>query len=97
GSYLRRARILALADELQGLELALSLEEPPPRRQLEQHDAAREDIAARVEGLAPRLLGGHVRDLPLELAALGLHLHLRVALGDPEVDDLDVTRERHDH
>ena len=37
-------------------------ERPPPGQQLVQHDAEREDVAARVERLSRRLLRRHVRD-----------------------------------
>ena len=91
-----RARVLALADQSQRLVFARALEEPLPRGELEEHDAGREDVAPEIDGLAPRLLWRHVRDLAFELSALRRLRRLRVALGDTEVDDLHVTRERDD-
>ena len=96
GANLARPGVLALADQLERLVLALSLEEALSGRELEEHRPGREQIAPRVERLSARLLRGHVRDLALELAALRLLADARVALGDAEVDDLHVTRERHD-
>ena len=43
-----------------------------------------------VDRLAPGLLGGHVLELPLERAALGLR-HLAVCLRDAEVAELDLS------
>ena len=80
GPDVARARVLALADQLERLVLARALEEALARRELEEHDAGREDVAARVDRLAARLLGRHVRDLALELPALRLLADAGVSL-----------------
>ena len=89
-------RVLAIANELERLVFARRLEEAPPGGQLEEDDPDGEDVASPVDGLAAGLLGRHVRDLALEAPALGVLARPRVALGDPEVDDLHVAAERDD-
>ncbi len=92
----RGVRVVALDDELERLVLGRALEQALARRELEEHDAEREDVAPRVDVFAASLLGRHVRDLALELPALRALGRLRAALRDAEVDDLHVAREADD-
>jgi hypothetical protein len=59
----------------------------PVRDQAVQQHAHRVHVRARVGLLPAQDLGGHVRELALQHADLGLQL-LLVGLGDPEVDEL---------
>ena len=60
-------------------------EQPHARERLPQNHRARVDVGARVERLALELLGRHVRELALDLAAAG-GLHATGRLGDTEVE-----------
>ena len=72
---------------------------------LVEHDAEREDVAARVGGLGPQLLGRHVGHGADDLSGRGEAIGQRVLggaagttdanpLGDAEVEDLDVSLSR---
>ena len=96
----RGPRHVALANELQRLVIAGGAEQPAPGGELVEENAGGEHVAAGVDLLTERLLGGHVRDFALDAAALGFlarDVHLGARLGDAEIDDLRVSRERDDH
>jgi hypothetical protein len=92
----RRARDRVLGDRAHHLQLVGALEQAALRRQLVEHDAEREDVAASIERLAAALLGAHVGVLAFDLAAR----RLGEAMGsgrDAEVEQLDVTAVGHEH
>jgi hypothetical protein len=64
----------------------------PPRQQLVEHRAEREDVGARVRAVAVRLLGRHVVRSAHHDAARGRVLH---AAREPEVHDLDLPARQH--
>ena len=65
------------------------LEQPVTGEQFVQHDTDGEDVGAVVDGLEARLLRGHVRDLALHRADLGVRLAQFLGdARDPEVEDL---------
>ena len=81
-----------------------ALERHPARHHLVHHDAEREEVAARVDGLAEQLLRRHVRQRSeshpfarqLRLRSLGGGSG-RQTLGEPEVEDLHfVSRRQND-
>ncbi len=59
------------AHQAQGLEIVLADEQLAAREQLVQHDAQREDVGARVGGLAVEQLGRDVGHLALHHAGVG--------------------------
>ena len=61
-------RGLAAQDRLDQLDHVPAVEGPPAREHLVEHDAQREHVAARVDGVAARLLGRHVRERPRDHA-----------------------------
>ena len=62
-------------------------ERPPPRQELVEHRAEREDVGAHRDPAAGHLLGGHVvRRAADGPARAGVH----GAAGEPEVEDLDL-------
>ncbi len=74
-------------DLLQQRQIGLRREGALPQRGLEEHRAHREDVAALVHGLGPRLLRAHVAQLPLERAHGG---DVAPVAGDAEVGQLDL-------
>jgi hypothetical protein len=93
---LRRRGYVPLDDRAEAKRLGvLRPEEPRPRRELVEHDAHAEDVAATIEGLSEHLLRGHVSGLALD-GAVGRLAEAIGRLGDPEVDDLDATVVGHD-
>ncbi len=90
-------RVLARLHAAHRLERARRGERVDPGDALVEQRAEREEVAARVDGLAARLLGAHVPELALE-HLLGRGLVDRAArLGDAEVGDLDLALEREEH
>jgi hypothetical protein len=83
-----------VADLLEGGEIRGPHEEALPREQLVEDDAGREDVAAPVERQAAHLLGGHVAELALQHARVGL-AGLGGRLGHAEVDELHLARGGH--
>jgi hypothetical protein len=84
------------------------VEGQPPREHLVQHHAVREDVGAVVHREPARLLGRHERGrsqhapVARHLGGNGLHLvaglvRVLAQLGQPEVEDLDVTVWPDDH
>ncbi|MFO0712315.1 MAG: hypothetical protein U0353_20865 [Sandaracinus sp.] len=72
------------------------LVEHPTGEQLVEHDAGREDVAAVIHRIAPRLLGAHVVVLALDHAGFGLRRAGR-RLRDAEVHDLHLARGADEH
>jgi len=62
--HLRGLGDLAPRDELERVPIVAAAETADTRRQLEEDDAEREDVASAVDGLGLRLLRRHVADLP---------------------------------
>ena len=82
------------------------LERPPARQQLVEDRPEREDVRAVIDGVAPHLLGGHVARRSHDGAGLGeiRDRHPAVssgrhagALGQAEVEDLDVVIRQDEH
>ena len=85
----RRRRDGSLAHDVeQLLQVLLDVEHLPDDHFVEQ-DPGGEDVGARVDRIAPGLLGRHVVVLALDDAGGGL-LPAQRRLGDAEVDDLDL-------
>ena len=97
GSHVARRRVVRRAHHFQRLEIGSALEKATARRQLVERRADREHVGARVERLPERLLGRHVRYLPLDAAGAGLIGELHATLRDAEIDELHVAGERNEH
>ena len=88
-AHRRRGRDLGLGDHADRVVIILPTEQARADRDLVEHDPQGEDVRALVElaAIPDDLLGAHVRELPLELAGLGVGEAL-LGLRDPEVTDL---------
>ncbi|HSN30072.1 MAG TPA: hypothetical protein VLT45_27485 [Kofleriaceae bacterium] len=84
----RRHRLVQHVVQLRGR--VLSAEQAPPGDQLPHDDAEPEQVRARIDPLAARLLGRHVRQLALDRPDGRLRRGQRV-LRDAEVHQLDAT------
>ena len=78
----------------------VSIERAPPAHHLVQHHAKTEDVAARIESLAPKLFRRHVRSSPRHHAGprekvclLGLLIE---HFGQTEIENLHISTRRHD-
>lgn len=80
----RRNRIVQ--DRMERGRVVVAGEELLSGHALPEHHTERPEVGARVEGLGPDLLRGHVRDLPLYLAGVRVG-GLRGALRDPEIEE----------
>ena len=76
---------------LQPGHLVGDLAQPAAGEQLEQEGAQREDVGAPIERRLHRLLGRHVREVPLEAPH---HRAIVTTLGEAEVRQLDLARQR---
>ena len=96
GIELARRRRLGALDGFQGEDDVRLVEGVLPAEHLVERDADGEDVAALVERLRQRLLRAHVDELALDHPRFGLDGG-DLALGDAEVDDLDVAAEAEQH
>ena len=85
-----------VAHLLQGFEIRLPGEQALAGAHLEQQRANGKDVGALVQRQPPHLLRGHVAELALEHAGLGLG-GAAAGLGDAEVDDLQLAGEGYQH
>ncbi len=83
----RRCRHRIVHQLTEGADRVVAVEQGPPSEQLPEDDPHREEVRAPVDRLARRLLGRHVRDLPLQDPDLGL-VPRDDRLCDPEIDEL---------
>ncbi len=91
---LARIRYLPGGHQLQRVSRVFSAEQALARRELEEHDSEREDVAPAIDLLCLRLLGRHVGELALDrvvVAELAVHRGVR----DAEVHELRLTVETH--
>ena len=92
----RCARQVAGDQRPQLLVVALVVPQPAAGDGLPQHHAGREHVGPGIDLLAAGLLGRHVGDLALQDADAGVLRRVR-RLGDPEVEQLHMPTERHEH
>jgi hypothetical protein len=85
---------LAARDELERVSGVLTAEQALARRELEEHDAEREDVAPAIDLLRLRLLGRHVGELALD-RIVAAELAVRGGVRDAEVHELGLPVEPH--
>ncbi len=93
-------RVLARLHTPQGLERRRRVERVHSGDALVEDGPEREEVAARIDAFATRLLGAHVAELALQLLrprVLGRVLDRAPCLGDAEVGDFDLALEREEH
>src|SRR6185369_11226784 len=93
GAYFARSGVVTIRDQPHRFVIGLALEQATARRDFEEHDSEREDVAPRIDTLTPGLLGRHVARLTSRLARFTRF----PAVSEPEVDDLHFAAERHEH
>ena len=81
---------LCAANQLEGREVAVSMEEALIREELIEDDPEREEVNAVIDLTRHRLLWGHVTELPFKNPCLSALILPPMGFGDPKVDELHV-------